>query len=216
MCLICFSPFFLTNPAGFQLLSQVSVGITLLYCFWATPPQQQTPAYRLKDIPEALRACSSALAILAERWVQAEPLRDVFDVLAKEIPIYGAADDDRPGRLSAESASYIQSQMPLLTSIIMHRGVMRMIREMITEDFPRDLGGFGCVLPPQDGSMPPSLGGHLCSPDCPFFCEILGRPGSAAVMETQVYSPPRDGIGNTYGADDETLMYPLLFGSAEF
>lgn len=143
-------------------------------------------------------------------------MRDLFDVLAKEIPIYRTADDDRPERLSAESASYVQSQMPLLTSTIMHRGVLRMIREMITEDFPRDLGGFGCALPPQDGSMPGSLGGHLCSPDCPFFREVLGQPRSAAAMETQVYCPPGDEIGNTYGADDETLMYPLLFGSAEF
>lgn len=98
----------------------------------------------------------------------------------------------------------------------MHRGVLCMIREMITEDFPENLGGFECALPPQDSNMPQSLGGHLCSPDCPFFREILGQPGSAAAMHTRVYSPPGDGIGNTYGAEDETLMYPLLFGSAEF
>ncbi|KAJ5322079.1 uncharacterized protein N7506_011209 [Penicillium brevicompactum] len=198
------------------LLSQVSVGITLLYCFWATPPQNQTPAYRSKEVPEALRACSISLAILAERWVQAEPLRDVFDILAKEVPLNETIADTSPRRISAESASYIQSQLPILTSIIMHRGVMRMIREMITEDFPESLnGGLEHALPSQDGSIPQNLGGHLCSSNCPFFREP-GRPGLTTVMDPQIYAPFGDEISGDLGIDDETLIFPLLFGSAEF
>jgi hypothetical protein len=154
------------------------------------------------------------LAILAERWVQAEPLRDVFDVLAEEIPLYGPAEDT-PRHISADSASYIQSQMPLLTSIIMHRGVMRMIREMITEDFPMSLNeSFGHALSAHE-SMPQGLGGHICSPECPFFREP-GHPGSVVALDTQTYPSLENGFGGTLGIDDETLMFPLLFGSAEF
>ncbi|CAG8641271.1 unnamed protein product [Penicillium salamii] len=198
------------------LLSQVSVGITLLYCFWATPAQYQTPAYRSREVPEALRACSISLAILAERWVQAEPLRDVFDVLAKEVPLHSATDPT-PRRISAESVSYVQSQLPLLTSIIMHRGVLRMIREMITEDFPRSLTeDYEHALPPHDGSILRSLDGHLCSPECPFFRKS-DQSESMAAIDSRMY-PPLDGegMGGDFGIDDDTLVFPLLFGSAEF
>ncbi|CAG8384023.1 unnamed protein product [Penicillium salamii] len=197
------------------LLSQVSVGITLLYCFWATPAQHQTPAYRSREVPEALRACSISLAILAERWVQAEPLRDVFDVLAKEVPLHGTTDHT-PQRISAESVSYVQSQLPLLTSIIMHRGVLRMIREMITEDFPRILSeDYEHALPPHDGSILRSLDGHLCSPECPFFRKS-DQSESVAAIDSRMYPPPEEGIGGDFGIDDDTLVFPLLFGSAEF
>lgn len=192
-----------------QLLSQVAVGVTLLYCFWATPSQHQTAAYKTREVPEALRACSTALAILAERWIQAEPLRDVFDTLAREIPVYGmVVDDPPPRRISAESASYIESLMPLLTSIIMHRGVLRMIREIITEDFPR---GFP---EPHDQALSPGLGGHLCSEECPFF-RRTDHAGSVAA-NVQGFDPLEGGIGGAFRVDDETLMFPLLFGSAEF
>ncbi|KAJ5272199.1 hypothetical protein N7524_005468 [Penicillium chrysogenum] len=200
------------------LLSQVAVGITLLYCFWATPPQYQTVAYRSREVPDALRACSTALAILAERWVQAEPLRDVFDVLAKEVPLYGMTEEDPPPRrISAESASYIQSQMPLLTSIIMHRGVLRMIREMITEDFPRGLNEefHHQLRASDDQTMLGVLGGHTCSEECPFFREPA-HPGSMAGVDAQASPPLENGIGGAYGVDDDTLMFPPLFGLAEY
>ncbi|OQD87808.1 hypothetical protein PENANT_c005G02572 [Penicillium antarcticum] len=190
------------------LLSQVAVGITLLYCFWATPLQHQTPAYKSREVPEALRACSTALAILAERWTQAEPLRDVFDTLAREIPVYGMVVDDAPRRISVEAASYIKSQMPLLTSIIMHRGVLRMIREIVTEDFP---SGFA---EPHHQVLSGGFRGHLCSVECPFF----RGTGHAAPVAVDVpgYDPLEGGIRGGFGVDDETLMFPLLFGSAEF
>lgn len=206
------------TQSGDQLLSQVAIGITLLYCFWATPPQYQTVAYRSREVPDALRACSTALAILAERWVQAEPLRDVFDVLAKEVPLYGMTEEDPPPRrISAESASYIQSQMPLLTSIIMHRGVLRMIREMITEDFPRSLNEefHHQLRASDDQTMLGVLGGHTCSEECPFFREPA-HPGSMTGVDAQAFPPLGNEIGSAYGVDDDTLMFPLLFGLAEF
>jgi hypothetical protein len=118
-------------------------------------------------------------------------------------------DDPPPRRISAESASYVQSQMPLLASIIMHRGVLRMIREIITEDFPRDFPE------PRDQALSADLGGHLCSEQCPFF-RGTGHAGSVAT-NVQGFDSLEGGIGGALGVeDDETLMFPLLFGSAEF
>jgi len=98
----------------------------------------------------------------------------------------------------------------------MHRGVMRMIREMITEDFPVSLNeNFNPEPPPHDESMPQSLSGHLCTPECLFFRDP-GHPGSVAAMDIQAYSSLGNGISSAFGVDDETLMFPLLFGSAEF
>lgn len=35
-------------------------------------------------------------------------------------------------------------------------------------------------------------------------------------MHVQAFSTLENGIGSALEADDDTLMYPLLFGSAEF
>lgn len=74
---------------------------------------------------------------------------------------------------------------------------------------------FNHAVPPHDETIPQSLSGHLCSPECPFFREP-GHPGSVAAMDSQAYPSLGNGDGNTFGIDDETLMFPLLFGSAEF
>ncbi|KIV99833.1 hypothetical protein, variant [Verruconis gallopava] len=58
------------------LLVQFQSGVTLLYCFWATPPEQRTENYDAPDVSDALRACSNILAIMADRWPKAECLRD--------------------------------------------------------------------------------------------------------------------------------------------
>ncbi|KAJ5122226.1 hypothetical protein N7526_009163 [Penicillium atrosanguineum] len=101
------------------LLSQFAIGVTLLYCFWATPPSYRTPTYRLPEVSEALRACSTALAILSERWAQAEPLRDVFDILAREIPIHETPGMDHSSRcMSTQSVSFIESQMHFMSDVV--------------------------------------------------------------------------------------------------
>jgi hypothetical protein len=116
--------------------------------------------------------------------------------------------DDHPRRISVEAASYVQSQMPLLTSIIMHRGVLRMIREIVTEDFPSGL------TEPRDRGLPAGLEGHLCSEVCPFFRG--GGHAASSVVDVSGLEPLEGGIGGGFGVDDESLMFPLLFGSAEF
>ncbi|KAI9729375.1 MAG: hypothetical protein M1834_006899 [Cirrosporium novae-zelandiae] len=132
------------------LLTQFQIGVTLLYCFWATPPRFRTDSYYSPDVPDALRACSNVLAILAERWKEADCLRDVFELLARNIPLvdrplhprrghpdYEKGTYSSPQRVSSEVENKIRSRWAMLESLVVHRAILRMIDEMISEDFPR-------------------------------------------------------------------------------
>jgi hypothetical protein len=122
-----------------QLLVQFQSGVTILYCCWATPPEYRTENYDSPDVSDALRACSNILAILTDRWPKAECLRDVFELLAREVPLV-----DRPSRpptrISEASAAAIKEKLPQVRALIVHRSIMRMIEEMVTDDFPRIRG----------------------------------------------------------------------------
>ncbi|KAH9897318.1 fungal-specific transcription factor domain-containing protein [Xylariomycetidae sp. FL2044] len=118
------------------VLVQLQSGVTLLYCFWGTSPEQRSENYDSPDVPDALLACSNILAIAAERWPKADCLRDVFELLAREVPLV-----DRPGRaptrISETSAAAIRDKLPQVGALLAHRPTIRMINEMISDDFPR-------------------------------------------------------------------------------
>ncbi|KAI4674843.1 uncharacterized protein J4E84_010284 [Alternaria hordeiaustralica] len=118
------------------LLVQFQSGITLLYCFWATPPEHRTDNYYSFDVSDALRACSNILAIMADRWAKAECLRDVFELLAREIPLVDRPNKP-PTRLSEKTVTAVREHLPQVRALVVHRPVLRMIDEMINEDFPR-------------------------------------------------------------------------------
>ncbi|KAF5680755.1 hypothetical protein FDENT_8316 [Fusarium denticulatum] len=103
--------------AWLGLLVQFQSGVTILYCCWATPPEYRTESYYSPDVSNALRACSNILALLTDRWPKAECLRDVFELLAREVPLV-----DRPNRppmrISDTSASTIKERLPLLRALI--------------------------------------------------------------------------------------------------
>lgn len=121
-----------------QLLVQFQSGVTLLYCFWATPPEQRTENYDSPDVSDALRACSNILAIMSERWPKADCLRDVFELLAREVSVYERPNRP-PIRFSGRSVAAIREKLPEVKALVVHRSIMRMIEEMIAEDFPRPL-----------------------------------------------------------------------------
>ena len=116
-----------------QLLSQFKIGVTLLYCFFATPPSHWAPCYKSIDVPDAIRACSSTLAVLAERWTEAECIRDSFEVLAKEVPV--GETWDRPRTISEAGRASIQHNWKGMSEIVIHRLTLRMIHEIATHDF---------------------------------------------------------------------------------
>ncbi|KAF5001091.1 hypothetical protein FGRMN_1285 [Fusarium graminum] len=103
------------------LIAQFKCGVSLLYTFFATPSQSRPAVYEHPDIPEAVRACSITLTLIAERWPQSRCIRDTFDILAREIPLFEHASTRLP---------------PALEPIVVHRDTLRMIREMATENFP--------------------------------------------------------------------------------
>lgn len=186
-----------------QLLSQFNVGVTFLYCFWATPISHRSTEYSSPGVSEALRACSTSLAILSERWIQAEPLRDIFDILAKEIPLHSV--ESIPQCLSADAVTRIKSQMDWLKVVVKNRGVLRMLDEMVNEDFPSSPVGNSSQAPNQENGIQESTE-HFCSEHCSLF------PGT-------VFHDPMTSMGGLegeYEAFDDSFIFPSLFGSAEF
>ncbi|CAJ2509248.1 Uu.00g142740.m01.CDS01 [Anthostomella pinea] len=124
------------SEAWLALLAQFKCGVALLYCFFATPPQLRSVTYHGPDVSEAVRACSIILSLLAERWPQSAPLRDCFDILAKEIPL-SELPAEQPGRIRQDSADALISLLTQLETIVVHRDTLRMIKEMATEPYPR-------------------------------------------------------------------------------
>jgi hypothetical protein len=185
------------------------VGVTILYCFWATPPAYRTPAYRGIEVSEALRACSTALAILAERWTQAEPLRDAFDILLKEIPIHEGPDMSISSKhITPDSVALLKSHMYAIREISRNRVVLRMLQEIMTDDFPSS---------PQDYLQQANSprGHHLCSEHCAMF---HGTAFFDSVMNltSDAHNFTNGESSDTYTAFDDAIIFPALFGSAEF
>ncbi|EXJ94827.1 hypothetical protein A1O1_03225 [Capronia coronata CBS 617.96] len=123
------------------LISQFSMGITILYCLWATPPKFRTESYDSKHIFEAIRACSNNLAIITEKWESTKDLSDIFELLATEIPLAESASSSGERavkRVGEAAAEEIRSKLPRIKSLVLNRETIRMMEEMISEDFPRD------------------------------------------------------------------------------
>ncbi|CAK7223144.1 hypothetical protein SCUCBS95973_005078 [Sporothrix curviconia] len=115
------------------LLTQFQIGVALLYCFFATPPSRWPASFCSTDVPDAIRACSSTLAVLAECWPAAEGLRDVLEVLAREVPL--GATWARPQRISAPARAAIDAAWPLLARIVLDRHTLGLVREMAAAPF---------------------------------------------------------------------------------
>ncbi|KAI0144517.1 fungal-specific transcription factor domain-containing protein [Xylariaceae sp. FL1272] len=118
------------------LIHQFQAGVALLYCFWATPPEYRTENYDSDDVPDAVRACSNILAIMADRWPKADCLRDVFEHLAREVPLVDRPNRP-PTRLSNKIEMAVREKLPEVRNMVVHNSTLRMIEEMISEDFPR-------------------------------------------------------------------------------
>lgn len=156
---------------------------------------------------DALRACSNILAIMTDRWPKADCLRDVFELLAREVPLI-----DRPSRpptrVSEASAQAIREKLPYVRSLIVHRSIMRMIEEMITDDFPRLRGDQlslstraslsnrrqVCTASPAPASV------SIASFELPFATQHMYGVGDAAT-----------GVEGGPMSADELLAFPGMF-----
>lgn len=202
------------------LLVQFQSGVTLLYCCWATPPEYRTENYDSPDVSDALRACSNILAIMADRWPKADCLRDVFELLAREVPLV-----DRPSRppskMSDASAQAIREKLPFIRSLIVHRSIMRMIEEMITDEFPRLRGNQTPArntsrrATPSLMSRDPSMSVILNRQHLPTGSLATANVGTAPFelpfTAQQVYVGDATGVDGGTMSADELLAFPGMF-----
>ncbi|KAH8597259.1 hypothetical protein B0O99DRAFT_89227 [Bisporella sp. PMI_857] len=101
------------------VITQFQAGVTILYIIWARaihPP---------KEVDLAIRDCTSVLAILAERWQNAECYRDCFEVLAR-----GMGGIGREGWLDPAVRGELVELTGKVTEAGCHRHVQTMLWDM--------------------------------------------------------------------------------------
>jgi hypothetical protein len=141
---------------------------------------------------------------MADRWESADCLRDVFELLAREIPLVDRPHNP-PTRLTSRTVAKVRAHLPQIRKLVVHRPVLRMIKEMISEDFPRAA----------QSCRPPSVAGMLGPADAPVMhinsemqheSEIFQMPFS---IQQQFASTGASGIQNVdaYGL----LSFPGVF-----
>lgn len=190
--------------------------MTILYCCWATPPEYRTDSYDSPDVADAVRACSNILALLADRWPRAECLRDVFELLAREVPL---VDRPRrpPTRVSEAAAAALRGKLAQVRALIVHRSIMRMLEEMATEDFPRLRGSGGGERTPrhlrsgasrprerEPATMTTGPASTATTPTLPFAMPFAATP----LYDGDVMPAAEDDASLPL---DEFLAYPGLF-----
>lgn len=149
------------------------------------------------------------LAVFSEQWTEAEPLRDLFDILSESIPYHPLSSEDGATRISADAASSIKSMMPHIMSIVVNTDVRRMITEIVNEDYPWH---------------------SRYSSDFPTWSSEMHRPETCVLCAKERHIDNVQGLGSgkefyfgDFGFpqaagshDDEFFAFHGLFGSVEF
>ncbi|KAH8894522.1 hypothetical protein GQ53DRAFT_804783 [Thozetella sp. PMI_491] len=117
------------------LLSQFQAGVTILYCFWVTPPPMRSEEFEPSYASRGVRTCSNNLVLLAERWVEAEPYRDAFEILSKLVPLNNdlAAAHRRPPSTDLAELEKLMEQVKYLGA---HYRSINMIEEILHQKRP--------------------------------------------------------------------------------
>jgi hypothetical protein len=85
-------------------------GLTYLFCLWRSPRTRAKT--KQTSTMQTCMACTTVLIIIAERWSQAVPYRDIFETLSERTMDMlcggsagpGEEDEDRPGNIAVDSA----------------------------------------------------------------------------------------------------------------
>ncbi|EPE34298.1 Zn2/Cys6 DNA-binding protein [Glarea lozoyensis ATCC 20868] len=101
------------------VLTQFQAGVTILYIIWARGITIPTEA----DL--AIRDCASVLAILADRWQNAERYRDCFEFLARTIPRC-----TMPGHLENDARTELAGLIEKVNESGVHGHVRTMLYEI--------------------------------------------------------------------------------------
>ena len=115
---------------------------------------------------------------MADRWARADCLRDVFELLAREIPLVDRLKRP-PTRLSNKTVAAIYEKLPQVRKLIVHRSILRMIEEMASEDFPRSSG-------PAQITRPAAVPGMLA----PSVTPLGNRSGNTTPSVTMAFQLP--------------------------
>jgi hypothetical protein len=105
------------------VVTQFQAGVTILYITYA----RRTPISKEVDI--AIRDCTSVLAILADRWQNAEHYRDCFEVLARAI--VGGGSFER-SVIGVDTRKELLELAEKVNQVGVNRHVMTMLYEMAT------------------------------------------------------------------------------------
>jgi hypothetical protein len=87
-----------------------------------------------READMAIRDCTSVLAILADRWCNAEVYRDCFEVLARAVPRC-----EIPGRLGREAREELGFLIEKVSEAGVHGHVRTMLEEMAEEGGDEDM-----------------------------------------------------------------------------
>ncbi|RBR05642.1 hypothetical protein FVER53590_29960 [Fusarium verticillioides] len=194
------------------LIAQFKCGVSLLYTFFATPPQIRPAAYEHPDVAEAVRACSITLTLIAERWPEARCIRDTFDILAREVPLFEhalARTTPTGRRVRPEARKSLLSLLQQIEPIVVHRDTLRMIREIATDDFPfHDQAPQATVIDqPNSTSQAHSYESPSQQLDIPvdFF-----QPLTSSALQLDIAGSGLQSIG------DSSIEFPAYFDLADY
>jgi hypothetical protein len=143
---------------------------------------------------------------MADRWQKADCLRDVFELLAREIPLVDQPNR-LPTRLSEKTVTAVQAHLPQVRALVVHRPVLRMISEMINEDFPRS------AQPSQLASVASMLAPTHQEPEDHLSIQLQQINGNFQ-MPFAMQQPFEYGIANSGLEDldvDSLLSFPGVF-----
>ncbi|KAL4967093.1 fungal specific transcription factor domain-containing protein [Aspergillus stella-maris] len=117
-------------PSWLALVSQFQAGVTILYCFWTTPPAMRTEEFELSYASRGVRICSNNLVLLAERWAEGEVYRDAFDILSKAVSL---SHDEHPMLTNRRLSTANLADLERLTQEVKHLGAHFRAVEMVEE-----------------------------------------------------------------------------------
>ncbi|KAH7159549.1 fungal-specific transcription factor domain-containing protein [Dactylonectria estremocensis] len=115
-------------------------GLTYLYCLWTSPAARE--ASRHDQVSSACTDCTMVLVILAERWSDAAPYRDIFEALASRTMTMMA--DTQQGKEIASTAlvpgqDYYPEDLPQWMEGITDTGIslgVDLLLSGLIDDFP--------------------------------------------------------------------------------
>lgn len=148
---------------------------------------------------------------MADRWPKADCLRDVFELLAREIPLVDQANRVIT-RISEKAVTSIRGKLPQVRALVVHRSILRMLDEMVSEEFPHI-----SVTPPpfpqvleETTTLETSQTQRLI-----LNPQLDTTPGTMAFempfSAEQMYAVDRSSIGVSALGTEELLEFPRMF-----